>query len=114
MANLKHYSSQKMERYFNDPEYRRSILAAQRGFLRRHKNKFIAALAVLVALCGWYGFYIIQGLPSLEQLENPRLELSTKIYSVDGEVLDQFSIKNRTPVTLDARSEEHTSELQSR
>ena len=102
MADLKHYSSQKMERYFNDPEYRRSILAAQRGFLRRHKNKFIAALAVLVALCGWYGFYIIQGLPSLEQLENPRLEVSTKIYSVDGEVLDQFSIKNRTPVTLDA------------
>src|SRR3990172_7428504 len=102
MPDSKHYSSQKMERYFNDPEYRRSILAAQRGFVKRHKKKFIAALAVLVALCIWYGFYVIEGLPSLEQLENPKLELSTKIYSIDGEVLDQFSIKNRTPITLEA------------
>jgi len=102
MADSKRYSSQKMERYFNDPEYRRSILAAQRGFIKRHKKKFIVGLIAAVALCGWYGYYVIEGLPSLEQLENPRLDLSTKIYSIDGEVLDQFSIKNRTPITLDA------------
>jgi len=102
MPDSKHYSSQKMERYFNDPEYRRSILAAQRGFVKRHKKKFILALMATAALCIWYGFYVIEGLPSLEQLENPKLELSTKIYSIDGEVLDQFSIKNRTPITLEA------------
>jgi penicillin-binding protein 1A len=56
--------------------------------------------ATFVALVALYGYIIIDGLPSLEQLENPRLELSTKIYSINGEILDQFSIKNRTPVTL--------------
>lgn len=100
MADSKRYSSTKMERYFNDPEYRRSILAARRGFLRRHKKLIISLLVLVGSLGGWYGYYIVDGLPSLEQLENPRLELSTKIYSIDGEVLDQFSIKNRTPVTL--------------
>lgn len=57
----------------------------------------VAVLGLLV----WYGFYIASGLPSLEKLENPRPELATKVYSEDGEVLDQFYKKNRTRVTLD-------------
>ncbi|MEX1138395.1 MAG: PBP1A family penicillin-binding protein [Bacteroidota bacterium] len=101
MADQKPYSSKDMERYFNDPQYRRSILAASKGWFHRNSKTAIALAALFVASCGWYGFHIIDGLPSLEQLENPRLEISTQIYSVDGEVLDQFSIKNRTPVTLD-------------
>jgi len=38
----------------------------------------------------WYWQYLVSGLPSLEQLENPKPELATKVYSVDGEILDQF------------------------
>jgi penicillin-binding protein 1A len=48
----------------------------------------------------WYSIYIVNGLPTLEELENPKPELATKIYSADGEVLDQFAYKNRTRVTL--------------
>jgi penicillin-binding protein 1A len=48
----------------------------------------------------WYWQYLISGLPSLEELENPKPELATKVYSIDGEVLDQFFIKNRTFVPL--------------
>ena len=36
---------------------------------------------------GIYLVYLVSGLPSLEQLENPKPELSTKVYSIDGEVL---------------------------
>ncbi len=57
-----------------------------------------AAVALLFAI---YTIFLVSGLPSLEQLENPRPELATKVYSIDGEVLDQFFIKNRTRVTLD-------------
>ena len=89
-----------MERYFNDPQYRRSILNASRGWVRRHKRASLIVGAALLLVCGWYVYHIMDGLPSLEQLENPRLELSTKIYSINGEILDQFSIKNRTPVNL--------------
>lgn len=88
-----------MQRYFNDPQYRhaqRKKPVSTGGDWRKRG----AVIAILVLIAGGYGWYIISGLPSLEQLENPRLELATKIYSSDGEVLDQFSVKNRTRVSL--------------
>jgi penicillin-binding protein 1A len=69
-------------------------------FFKSRKGHIILALTVLTTLLVFFGIYIISGLPSLEQLENPRPELATKVYSIDGEVLDQFYIKNRTRVTL--------------
>ena len=67
---------------------------------RKHKKKIVIGVSFLVLLIV-YGSYLIAGLPSLEQLENPKPELATKVYSIDGEVLDQFFIKNRTQVTLE-------------
>ncbi|MBI4418300.1 MAG: transglycosylase domain-containing protein, partial [Ignavibacteriales bacterium] len=101
MAERKQYSSKAMERYFTDPQFRRSILSAGGGWIRQNKRTAMLLLLSFFILIFWYGYHIVDGLPSLEQLENPRLEISTKIYSIDGEVLDQFSVKNRTPVTLD-------------
>jgi len=46
-------------------------------------------------------FYLSKTLPSLAELENPKLEEATKIYSSDGELIDKFFLKNRTKVTLD-------------
>lgn len=67
-----------------------------------NKRNIIALVSVVVGvLCAIYVWYLISGLPSLEQLENPRPELATKVYSIDGEVLDQFFIKNRTRASLD-------------
>lgn len=55
---------------------------------------------VLIAFLGIYTAFLISGLPSLEQLEHPKAELATKVYSSDGEILDQFFIKNRTRVAF--------------
>jgi len=64
------------------------------------KRKFLLLSGAVVVACAIiYGVYLVSGLPSLEQLENPKPELATKVYSADGEVLDQFYIKNRTQVT---------------
>jgi penicillin-binding protein 1A len=65
---------------------------------RRKSYAVVAAfgLALMVA----YGVYLFSGLPSLERIENPRAELATKVYSADGEVLDQFYIKNRSHLAL--------------
>ncbi len=65
---------------------------------KRKKIIWGSVLAGLLFIA--YFIYVLTGLPSLEQLENPRPELATKVYSIDGEVLDQFYIKNRTQVTL--------------
>ncbi|MBM2841145.1 MAG: penicillin-binding protein, family [Bacteroidetes bacterium] len=65
----------------------------------RRKAYFITA-ALLVMFLSVYGWYLASGLPSLERIENPKPELATKVYSIDGEVLDQFFIKNRSHVSI--------------
>ncbi len=75
-------------------------------FVRKRSTRLFVFVPACVILLGGYGAYLISGLPSLEQLENPKQELATKVYSGDGEVIDQFFIKNRTPVTLKQLPEE--------
>ena len=43
-------------------------------------------------------------LPSLKQLENPKSELATLIYSADGQVLGRYYTENRVPVRFDSLS----------
>ncbi len=95
------FSSEEMQRYFSDQKYREAMFEQSKNFLKKYWYIFaVIALAVLVT--GFvYTKYIFSGLPSLEELENPKPELATKVYSVDGEVLDQFYIKNRTHISLD-------------
>src|SRR5258706_11760011 len=73
---------------------------ANNSILYNRRNMFITGGVAFAALLIIYSIYLISGLPSLAQLENPKPELATKVYSIDGEVLDQFFIKNRTQVTL--------------
>lgn len=99
MADKK-FSSEKMERYFNDPDYRHGNMKLNKSYFKRRHLIIFSSIFVVVVLTTWYSVYILNGLPTLEQLENPKPELATKIYSADGEVLDQFAYKNRTRVTL--------------
>ncbi|TLY30448.1 MAG: PBP1A family penicillin-binding protein [Ignavibacteria bacterium] len=66
--------------------------------LKNRRKGRVAGWSLLAALVGIYVIYLVSGLPSLEQLEHPRAELATKVYSTDGEILDQFYIKNRIRV----------------
>ncbi len=69
---------------------------------RKKTLRFTAAgIGVLLVI---YAIYLLSGLPSLEQLENPKPDLASRVISIDGEVLDQFFVKNRTRVTRDQLS----------
>jgi penicillin-binding protein 1A len=93
------YSEEELDRWFNDPEYRKHKLHLDRLTSLSPKQKLIAG-GVLLGLCVAFVWYLYSGLPSLERIENPKPELATKVYSIDGEVLDQFYIKNRSQVSL--------------
>ncbi len=98
------FSSRDMERYFNDPEYRRQLLkGATEKPKRNHRHllRWLVPGGTLAILITVYTVYLFSGLPSLERIENPKPELATKVFSSDGEVLDQFFIKNRSYVSLD-------------
>ncbi len=95
------YTAEEMERYFNDPEYRRQH--AQQGEVPHRTTRWRLPLILgtpLLLLLTVYTIYLFSGLPGLERIENPKPELATKVFSVDGEVLDQFFIKNRSQVSL--------------
>ncbi len=97
------YSSEQMQRYFNDPEFRRKqIRRKAKHFSTRSLVLMLAGLLVAVSLATWYLFYILEGLPSLEALENPSPELATKVIAADGDILDQLQYKNRSRVSIDS------------
>lgn len=56
---------------------------------------FIAYLVMWGAKTGSLGF---DTLPSLEELENPKSNLATEIYTADGEVIGKYFKENRTRV----------------
>jgi penicillin-binding protein 1A len=96
----KTYSSEDMDRYFNDPSYRHSFLRRGKGFLKQNWKLIGSVTVVVLILLIWYGRYIVKGLPSLEEIENPRPALASKVYAEDGAVLDQFAAQNRTRIAL--------------
>jgi len=86
------------ERYFNDPEYRNKI-KKQRGTNRIPKNVKIAFwsfLAVVFVISAGYSIYLFQGLPSIQELENPETAIASVVKSRDGVVLDRYFVENRT------------------
>jgi penicillin-binding protein 1A len=89
------YSKEEMERYFNDPEYRNSKRGKNKLLSRKRRALRLGVIAGIVVLLAVYGIYIVSGLPSLEELENPKPELATRVLSADGQIIDQFFMKNR-------------------
>jgi penicillin-binding protein 1A len=76
------------------------------GMRRSHLRSAIGITAAvgafaLIALTVYF-VEVASGLPSLEELENPHPDLSTKIYSSDGQQLDQFFVHNRTYMPFDS------------
>jgi len=65
---------------------------------RRLKYAVAAFLVLFAALM----VYVILGLPSLEELENPKPSLASKVYSIDGELIGQFFIENRIESNIDS------------
>ena len=95
------YAASEMERYFNDPAYRRKN--SRRNIWQRftRKTRVVAGAGLLIlVLAIVYWSYLVSGLPSLARIENPKPELASKVFSTDGEVLDQFFIKNRSHLAL--------------
>ena len=96
-----------MDRYFNDREYRKQISANRskkktfKDLLSRKLVKIgLITFAVLfITGCG-YVYYLFQGLPSIQELENPKTAIATEVRSRDGVVLDRYFVENRTYVDI--------------
>ena len=94
-----------MNRYFSDPEYRKEIVAKRKKERSLFRRKIwvisLAALLIIAGVFSGYVYYLFQGLPSIQELENPRTAIASEVRSRDGVVLDRYFIENRTYVPID-------------
>jgi len=109
-----------MDRYFNDPEYRRKNISSDEktsnqtgtsayfnratAWFHRQRTvyKYAAGVLLVLFLLGLAFFiYLYQGLPSIQQLENPKTAAASRVVSSDGVVLDEFFTENRTDVKME-------------
>ncbi len=63
---------------------------------------FLVLILFIIIAAGVLFFqYIAEGLPSLDELENPQATLASNVYSIDGELIGQFFKENRVEVSID-------------
>ena len=90
------------EKYFDDPDYRKKgMKKKKKKHIKKNKVLFISG-GVVVLIFGVIIALIYSGLPSLEELENPKPQLASKVFSSDGEMIGQFFIENRIETTIDS------------
>lgn len=100
MFKSKKYKETELNNFFNDKNFRRKNL-------KKNKRENISISFILLLLLivffifSGYLIFLSQSLPSLSELENPKLEEATKIYSDNGELIDKFYLKNRTKTTFE-------------
>lgn len=90
------------DEYFSSRDYRRKMANKKKRSSFGKYTVFFIVLAVIAVLGIGYGAFLFNGLPPLSSLEKPKTDLATKIYSEDGELIDQLFIENRTIVSIDA------------
>lgn len=86
----------------NDNQTGTQYHGVRRSHLRSAAGVTVVVLAFLAIALVVYFIEIASGLPSLEELENPRPDLATRIYSADGEQIDQFFVHHRTYIRYDS------------
>lgn len=86
------------ERFFNDPKYRRNVQRIH-NIEKLIKRVLWFVIPFVITLVGLLFYLSLNNLPSLEELENPKPELASIVYSEDGEVIHRFFMKNRRLVT---------------
>lgn len=74
----------------------------QKKYIRRLWFIMLSPLFfIMLALAGSYYF---SEFPSLEELENPKINLATEVYSIDHKVIGKYYIENRTDVNFNQLS----------
>ena len=76
---------------------------AKKSIKNKNKNKtkriiWGSIIFIFLAL----SVYTISGVPSLDELENPKPVLASRVFSADGELIGQFYIENRIETDLDS------------
>ncbi|MFN4111767.1 MAG: penicillin-binding protein 1A, partial [Ignavibacteria bacterium] len=95
----KNFSRDEIYRYLKNGEFRKET---HLKFYRKHKKGILISLLISIVLFIVFIVYIFSGLPSFEELENPRPYYASNVYASDGRLIGQFFIQNRIEVGIDS------------
>lgn len=95
----KKISKEEIYNYLRNGEFRKS---AHRNFYQRHKKSIRIFLLVTFIIFVAFTIYIFSGLPSFEELENPKPFYASNVFASDGRLIGQFFIQNRIEIGLDS------------
>jgi len=65
-------------------------------------SSFSFVLILFVTAFFFFAKYVSKGLPSLEELENPKAKLASTVFSSDGELIGRFFKENRIEINIDS------------
>jgi penicillin-binding protein 1A len=66
-----------------------------------NKTKWIISGSIFIVFLALI-IYTFSGVPSLDELENPKPVLASRVFSADGELIGQFFIENRIETHIDS------------
>lgn len=73
---------------------------------------FFSTIFIAFLIAAYIFFdYVASGLPSLEQLENPKPQLASNVFSSDGELIGQYFRQNRIEININDVPEEFINAL---
>lgn len=90
-------------RFYDDPKYRLGIQKYMK-WEKRIKRSLIITTLLIGSLLTWFILDSMTDLPSLAELENPKPDLASNVYSFDGEIIHRFFTTNRRLVRLNDMS----------
>ena len=85
------------DKYFSDPTHRNKKMKKNN---KKKSKTWLISGAIAFVLFGVFLAVVYSGLPSLEELENPKPQLASKVFTADGELLGQYFIENRIETNL--------------
>lgn len=76
-----------------------------RGFIRSAVRKLWIFFFVAIVAVGVYMLFLsLSGLPTFDELENPKYDFASDIVSADNKILGRLYYENRVPITYDQLS----------
>src|SRR5436853_433932 len=70
-------------------------------FLRVFWILIVSSVFLFLLMLGLAAIGVFGTMPSFEELENPKSELATEVYSADGVLLGKYFFENRSTSTFD-------------
>lgn len=80
-----------------------SDLIKKKSKNKTFRNVVISLFILIIALTVFLTVYVVDGLPSLEELENPKTQLASNVYDRNGQIITQFfRLEKRREIELDS------------